>query len=201
MREELYDSRDNRRLLKRLAESSGGPAAVGRSILQDIREFSAGHAQADDITLICFGSVLGECWDELVAQTRGFRWNVGCTALPSINPPWDSNKTQRSARGSHVTEDRQRPPRARMSPRGPCPRNLPRGSAWTRTRSRAGGSCARASTLGGTTTSISSTRPRSSCPKARPVRRARPGAGRSSRSRPSGSTGPSRGRSRWSTGP
>jgi serine phosphatase RsbU (regulator of sigma subunit)/pSer/pThr/pTyr-binding forkhead associated (FHA) protein len=54
-REELYDSRDNRRLIKRLAESSGGPEAIGRSILQDIREFSAGHAQADDITLICFG--------------------------------------------------------------------------------------------------------------------------------------------------
>jgi serine phosphatase RsbU (regulator of sigma subunit)/pSer/pThr/pTyr-binding forkhead associated (FHA) protein len=55
LREELYDSRDNRRLLKRLAESPGGPEAVGRSILQDIREFSAGHSQADDITLICFG--------------------------------------------------------------------------------------------------------------------------------------------------
>jgi len=54
-REELYDSRDNRRLLKRVAESSGGPEAVGRAILQDIREFSAGHSQADDITLICFG--------------------------------------------------------------------------------------------------------------------------------------------------
>lgn len=54
-REELYDSRDNRRLLKRLAESPGGPEAVGRSILQEIREFSAGHSQADDITLICFG--------------------------------------------------------------------------------------------------------------------------------------------------
>ena len=54
-REELYDTRDNRRLVKRMAESSGGPEAVGRAILQDIREFSAGHAQADDITLICFG--------------------------------------------------------------------------------------------------------------------------------------------------
>ena len=55
--EELYDSRDNRRLLKRIAESSGGPEAIGRSILQDIREFSAGHYQVDDITLICFGPV------------------------------------------------------------------------------------------------------------------------------------------------
>jgi serine phosphatase RsbU (regulator of sigma subunit)/pSer/pThr/pTyr-binding forkhead associated (FHA) protein len=55
LREELYDSRDHRRLLKRLAESPGKPEAVGRSILQDIREFSTGHAQTDDITLICFG--------------------------------------------------------------------------------------------------------------------------------------------------
>jgi serine phosphatase RsbU (regulator of sigma subunit) len=58
-REELYDSRDNRRLVKRLAESPGGASAVGRAILQDIREFSAGHAQADDITLICFGPTAG----------------------------------------------------------------------------------------------------------------------------------------------
>jgi serine phosphatase RsbU (regulator of sigma subunit) len=33
--------------------------AVGRAILQDIREFSAGRAQADDITLICFGPTAG----------------------------------------------------------------------------------------------------------------------------------------------
>ncbi|MBV8232091.1 MAG: SpoIIE family protein phosphatase, partial [Planctomycetaceae bacterium] len=58
-REELYDSRENRRLLKRLTESPGGPEAVGRSILQDIREFSMGHFQTDDITLVCFGPVAG----------------------------------------------------------------------------------------------------------------------------------------------
>ncbi|MBV8610204.1 MAG: SpoIIE family protein phosphatase [Singulisphaera sp.] len=58
-REELYDSRENRRLLKRLTESPGGPEAVGRSILQDIREFSTGHFQTDDITLVCFGPVAG----------------------------------------------------------------------------------------------------------------------------------------------
>ena len=57
MREELYDTRDQRRLLKRLAESPGRPEAVGRSIIQDIREFSTGHAQTDDITLICLGVV------------------------------------------------------------------------------------------------------------------------------------------------
>ncbi len=53
--EEIYDSREKRRLLKRVTESAGGPEAVGRSILQDIREFSLGHKQMDDITLVCFG--------------------------------------------------------------------------------------------------------------------------------------------------
>jgi serine phosphatase RsbU (regulator of sigma subunit) len=53
--DELYDSKANHRLLRRVAQSSGGPAGIGRSILQDIREFSADHAQADDITLVCFG--------------------------------------------------------------------------------------------------------------------------------------------------
>jgi phosphoserine phosphatase RsbU/P len=55
LREELYDSRDKRRVIKKLAETTGGPEAVGRALLQDIREFSAGHNQVDDITLICFG--------------------------------------------------------------------------------------------------------------------------------------------------
>jgi phosphoserine phosphatase RsbU/P len=55
LREELYDSRDKRRLIKKLAETTGGPETVGRALLQDIREFSAGHNQVDDITLICFG--------------------------------------------------------------------------------------------------------------------------------------------------
>ncbi len=55
LREELYESRENRRLLRKFAETQGGPEAVGRAILQDIREFSAGHVQVDDITLICFG--------------------------------------------------------------------------------------------------------------------------------------------------
>ena len=53
--DELYDSQNNHRLLKRVAQSSGGPVAVGRAILQDIREFSADHSQADDITLVCLG--------------------------------------------------------------------------------------------------------------------------------------------------
>ena len=53
--DELYDSQSNHRLLKRVAQSAGGPEAVGRAILQEIREFSAGHSQADDITLVCLG--------------------------------------------------------------------------------------------------------------------------------------------------
>ena len=55
LREELYDTSLNPRLIQRLADSPGGPEAVGRSILQEIREYSAGHSQVDDITLICFG--------------------------------------------------------------------------------------------------------------------------------------------------
>jgi phosphoserine phosphatase RsbU/P len=57
--EELYDSQSNHRLIKRVAQASGGPVGVGRAILQDIREFSAGHSQADDITLVCLGPTLG----------------------------------------------------------------------------------------------------------------------------------------------
>ena len=56
--DELYDSQTNHRLLRRVAQVSGGPADVGRAILQEIREFSAGHSQADDITLVCFGPTL-----------------------------------------------------------------------------------------------------------------------------------------------
>lgn len=55
--DELYDSQSNHRLIKRIAQSSGGPAEVARAILQDIREFSAGRSQADDITLVCLGPV------------------------------------------------------------------------------------------------------------------------------------------------
>lgn len=54
-REELYDCLENHRLTKRVAESAGGPEAMGRAILQDLREYASGQSQADDITLICFG--------------------------------------------------------------------------------------------------------------------------------------------------
>jgi serine phosphatase RsbU (regulator of sigma subunit)/pSer/pThr/pTyr-binding forkhead associated (FHA) protein len=55
--EELYHTGQQPRLNRRVAEAPGTPEAVGRAILQEIREFSAGHVQADDITLICFGKV------------------------------------------------------------------------------------------------------------------------------------------------
>ncbi len=57
--DELYDSQTNHRLVKRVAQASGGPVAVGRAILQDIREFSAEHSQADDITMVCLGPTAG----------------------------------------------------------------------------------------------------------------------------------------------
>ena len=57
LREELYHTRENPRLLRRVAETAGGPGAVGHAILQDIREYSTDHVQVDDITLICFGPV------------------------------------------------------------------------------------------------------------------------------------------------
>ena len=57
--DELYDSQSNHRLIKRVAQAAGGPEAVGRAILQEIREFSAGHSQADDITLVCLGPTSG----------------------------------------------------------------------------------------------------------------------------------------------
>ncbi len=55
--EELYDTKQTPRLIKRVKDSPGGAVAVGKAILQEIREFSKGHTQADDITLVCFGSV------------------------------------------------------------------------------------------------------------------------------------------------
>jgi len=58
LREELYESREMRRLFRKLADTSGGPETVGRALLQDVREFSAGHTQVDDITLICFGPLV-----------------------------------------------------------------------------------------------------------------------------------------------
>jgi sigma-B regulation protein RsbU (phosphoserine phosphatase) len=58
--EELYDSLEHRRLIKRVMESPGSAEDMGKSILQEIREFSLGHKQVDDITLVCFGPVARE---------------------------------------------------------------------------------------------------------------------------------------------
>ena len=77
----------------------------------------------------------------------------------------------------------------------------PAGSAWPRRRSSAGGSSARAWTPGATTTSTSSTRWKSSSPEDEARRGSSPtGPPTSSRSSPSGSTGPSPARGRSSTG-
>jgi phosphoserine phosphatase RsbU/P len=56
-RGERYDSTEHPRLRDRLSLAGDGPKAIGRSIIRDFEDFSAGHAQFDDITLICFGPV------------------------------------------------------------------------------------------------------------------------------------------------
>ena len=53
--DELYDSKETPRLLERVRRTNGNPESTGRAILQEIREFSTGQRQADDITLVCFG--------------------------------------------------------------------------------------------------------------------------------------------------
>ena len=112
------------------------PEAVGRSILQDIREFSAGHSQADDITLICFG--------------------------PTVDSV-DRAVTTRVPTCPHVPEGRQL--RLELDePEAALAEKLSARLGVGPRRSPAGGSSARASTRAGTTTSTSSTRPRSSCP-------------------------------------
>jgi serine phosphatase RsbU (regulator of sigma subunit)/pSer/pThr/pTyr-binding forkhead associated (FHA) protein len=55
--EQLFHTNETPRLTRRLAASAGGPEAVGKAILQDIREFSEGQPQADDISILCFGPV------------------------------------------------------------------------------------------------------------------------------------------------
>ena len=53
--DEAYDTEKNHRLRKRITDISGGPTAIGKAILQELREFSAGQPQFDDITVVCFG--------------------------------------------------------------------------------------------------------------------------------------------------
>jgi phosphoserine phosphatase RsbU/P len=54
---ERYDSTRNPRLRDRLSLAGDSPRAIGHEIVRDLQDFSAGHAQFDDITLICFGPV------------------------------------------------------------------------------------------------------------------------------------------------
>jgi phosphoserine phosphatase RsbU/P len=56
-RRERYGSAQNSRLRGRLRLTGDSPKAIGHGIIQDLQAFSAGHAQFDDITLICFGPV------------------------------------------------------------------------------------------------------------------------------------------------
>ena len=53
--DQLFDTRECRRLLDCIQGTSGGPEAVGEAILEEINAFSGSHVQADDITLVCFG--------------------------------------------------------------------------------------------------------------------------------------------------
>lgn len=57
LQNDLYVSTTRNRLAEKLAEAVGGAEDVGKAIIQDIREFSTGQKQADDITLVCFGMV------------------------------------------------------------------------------------------------------------------------------------------------
>jgi serine phosphatase RsbU (regulator of sigma subunit) len=53
--DEAYDTEANHRLRKRVETAGGTPTDIGRAILQDLREFSSGHPQFDDMTVVCFG--------------------------------------------------------------------------------------------------------------------------------------------------
>jgi serine phosphatase RsbU (regulator of sigma subunit) len=52
-----YGAAANSRLRGHLSRAGEGPVAIGKSIISDLREFSAGRDQFDDITLICFGPI------------------------------------------------------------------------------------------------------------------------------------------------
>lgn len=54
---ELYDTVEDQRLRRRIASVPGSPADVGKAVIQEIREFSTGQVQSDDMTLVCFGPV------------------------------------------------------------------------------------------------------------------------------------------------
>ena len=143
---------------RRLAETSGGPEAVGRAILQDIREYSAGHVQVDDITLICFGPVARR----FTTRDRLRR----CPGGPSSTiRPVRPRPFAMSVKISNLRLELDDPEEV-------LPARAASRLGLDRRPSSAGESSARAWTPGGTTTSTSCTRWRSSSPEdeARQVR-------------------------------
>ncbi len=58
VKEELFHSVESPRLYQSIQELKGSPTAIGKGILQHIREFSVGQPlQADDMSIVCFGRV------------------------------------------------------------------------------------------------------------------------------------------------
>jgi phosphoserine phosphatase RsbU/P len=54
---ERYDSKENSRLRHRLCLADHGPRDTGHALIRDIQDFSGGHDQFDDMTLISFGPI------------------------------------------------------------------------------------------------------------------------------------------------
>ena len=54
-RGDLFDSCEHPRLRRILERTTGGPEAVGETILDALQAFSRGQPQADDLTLVCLG--------------------------------------------------------------------------------------------------------------------------------------------------
>lgn len=54
---EYFGSPDFHIMAKVLRDTDGGPAAVGKAIVEAHRRFTEGMPQADDVTLVCFGPV------------------------------------------------------------------------------------------------------------------------------------------------
>jgi len=45
----------NPRLRDRLSLAGDSPAGIGHAIIRNLQDFSGGHTQFDDMTLLCFG--------------------------------------------------------------------------------------------------------------------------------------------------
>ena len=57
--EELYDIQSNRRLLNRIRIRPAAPRPLATPSFKRSVRSPAGHVQADDITLVCFGPTVG----------------------------------------------------------------------------------------------------------------------------------------------